>query len=228
MDEKIIDVDWLELDDRQYFTIEEATKLLEVETSQIIFWCNKFEDLLKINSIGMFKIFNREDIRNLRVIKELNIDKGLNIKEIQEYLSHHSTTIVIKKENEPENSIFNFFSNVVTNQNEKIESLIQSQNQFMQLFTKMYDENSLVSTQLLESQCNQVDYIKILESKMKNLSEIAVERLDRIEHEFQKRDVEKITIEKQNLEARRILYEMNEKEKNMGFFKKVLKKFNEF
>lgn len=224
MDEKIVDADWLELDDRQYFTIEEATKILQVEISQIIFWCNKFENLLKIKSIGMFQIFNKEDIRNLETIKDLNVTKGLNTKEILEFLGQHSTALVIKKENELENSIFNFFANIVSTQNDKIDGLIQSQNQFIQMVSKMYSDNSFANNKLLENQDSQNNYIKVLESKLDNLSEIAIEKLDMIEHEFQKRDVEKITNEKQNMETRRILYEINEKEKKKGFLKKLFKK----
>lgn len=150
MDNKVIDVNFTELDDRDYFTIEEVAQKIDVDMGKIIFWCNKFEDLLKINSIGQFKIFSREDVRNLKTIKELNIDQKMSVSEVRQYLNQHTTAIVVKKEKELDLSIFNFFTNIIETQNKKLEmqnqkmdQLLEIQTKQVKMFAQVYNEISI-------------------------------------------------------------------------------------
>lgn len=142
-----IDVDYIEIDDREYFTIEEVAQKMDIEIGQIIYWCNKFDDILKINSIGQFKIFSKEDLRNLTTIKELNVDKEMSIREIREYFNSHTTAIVVKKEKELDTSIFNFFSNIIETQNKKIDQLLETQNKALKVFSHICNEIALDSTE---------------------------------------------------------------------------------
>lgn len=117
----------------EYYTIDEVAKILKVEDYNIIYWCNKLGDFLKIQSIGMYQIFNEGDIKNLKLIKELNIDKKLSIAEVKEYIIKHNEAIIVKKENNPlELSLLNVMSKIITMQNNKIEKLIASQNKILQ------------------------------------------------------------------------------------------------
>jgi DNA-binding transcriptional MerR regulator len=183
MDEKVIDVDFSEVDNRDYFTIEETSEKLDIEIGQLIYWCNKFDYLLKINSIGQFKIFSKEDIRNLITIKELNIDKQMSIREIKEYLNQNTSAIAIRKDKELDLSIFNFFQNIINTQNDKldaqnqkIEQLMEFQTKQLKLFSQIYNEIAIgdneknrTANKILENQKEQSDHVKNLENQIIDL-----------------------------------------------------------
>jgi DNA-binding transcriptional MerR regulator len=222
MDEKIIDVDFSEVDNRDYFTIEEASEKLDIEIGQLIYWCNKFDYLLKINSIGQFKIFSKEDIRNLVTIKELNIDKQMSIREIKEYLNQNTSAIAIRKDKELDLSIFNFFQNIINTQNDKldaqnqkIEQLIEFQTKQLKLFSQIYNEIAIgdneknrTANKILENQKEQSEHVKNLENQIIDLK-------NTIENNSKERDIEISNNLKKILESHQLQQEQKENKKGI-------------
>jgi DNA-binding transcriptional MerR regulator len=226
MDNKVIDVDYTEVDTREYFTLEEASEKIGTDIEKIIFWCNKFDDILKINSIGQYKIFSKEDIRNLKTIKELNIDKNMSINEIKQYLNQHSTSIVVRKDDEFSKSIFNFFSNIVNNQNQKIDKLIEAQNQSLKMFSKLYNEisvdaeekNKILNTILEQQKQSKIE----ISDKIKTYVEDVGSAVSRNNEE---RDVKIINMLNKQMEEKRLMAKIEqEKNKSKGLFSRLFKK----
>src|SRR3712207_5098217 len=96
----IIDIDYTEVNSstkEEYLTIDEVSKLLKVEEFKIIYWCNKFNDILKIQSIGMYSIFSHTDIDNLKTIKYLDLDKKMNTRQIRDYIVNNKSNDIDRK-----------------------------------------------------------------------------------------------------------------------------------
>lgn len=247
MDEKVIDVDFTEIDDRDFFSIDEAAKKIGVDVNRIIFYCNKFEDILKINSIGQFKIFNKDDIRNLKTIKELNIDQNMSISETRKYLSQHTTAIVVRKDTELDMSIFNFFSNIINTQNEKIDKMLEFQTKQMKFITQVYNEiaidsneKSKVLNKLLDGQTTQRHQIEKMQSdiiatvddvvseKLDNLSNSLTDfksQLDERELDYHRKNLEEIDKLRKGMEDRERQYKKElEEQKNKSWLSKLFSK----
>jgi|SRR3712207_688209 len=172
----IIDIDYTEVNSstkEEYLTIDEVSKLLKVEEFKIIYWCNKFNDILKIQSIGMYSIFSHTDIDNLKTIKYLDLDKKMNTRQIRDYIvNNKSNDIIIKKDNsELTNvSLVQIMTKIINLQNQQIcdikksndeilktnKQLIKMQEEFKNGFMEFYTqviknkqkENSLIHEQL--------------------------------------------------------------------------------
>ncbi|MCD3319532.1 MerR family transcriptional regulator [Clostridium botulinum D/C] len=145
----IIDTDYTEINSstkEEYLTIDEVSKLLKVEEFKVIYWCNKFNDILKIQSIGMYSIFNHADIDNLKTIKHLDLDKKMNTKQIRDYIvNNKSKGIIVKKDNnELTNvSLVQVMAKIINLQNQQISDIKTSNNEILEMnkqLIKMQEE----------------------------------------------------------------------------------------
>lgn len=128
---------------KNYYTIDQVSKILDLDQSNIIFYFEKLNDFLDIKSIGMYQLFDDMDIKNLEIIKNLDINKNMSIKQIKEYLKNNRQEIILQKEENNKLAmspidIFSTFVNILNEQNTKI-NLIYEENK--QLVNKINDLN---------------------------------------------------------------------------------------
>lgn len=194
MDKKVLDVNYIELNNsthNNYYSIDDISEMLNIEEFKIIFWCNKFNDILKIQSIGQYQIFDDNDLRNLKIIKELNIDKGLDIKAIKDYLKEHNNVIITRQQNLSEVSIVSVLAKIINSQNRKINTItnshnkilktnqriIENQEKFIQMLSNYHQELSLdklnqkeMLVAIKENQLKETENIGVLNNKVNELS----------------------------------------------------------
>jgi len=130
MNDKPIDVHYEDVN-KKYYTIDEVSNVLEIDQSKIIFYFEKLNDFLNITSVGMYQLFDNTDIKNLQIIRDLELDKRMTIKDIKEYLSLTKQEILLKKEsnNAVDKSILNVFqnfANALMEQNTKIDMMYKN------------------------------------------------------------------------------------------------------
>lgn len=177
----IIDVDFTETNDStsgRYHDLEYAVKLLGVDQEQIIFWCNKFKDVLKIEFIGQYLIFDNDDLNNLKKIKKLNIDENMDVKTTKKYLNTNPNIIVHRKQAITETSLMSILTKIVNQQNKKINTITSSHN-------KIVKSNK----QIIENQQKFIDmFTQLCEDQLENK-----EILNKIqEHQLKKEEIENL------------------------------------
>ena len=219
--ERVFDVNYTEVNNsssKKYSTIEEVSILLSVEAPTIIFWCNKFNDLLNIQSIGMYQIFSENDIKNLKSIKKLNIDDNMNISEIKTYLNQNKGVIITKKEIEvPEVSLLTVIAKILTAQNDKIESVLKMNQQLIEnqeAFTnKILDSQKEMCIDIVKK-TNNFEEINSLKNEITKLTETVNDKMELMEKETTKRLNDSALVIKENLEHRKQEQELIELEKS--------------
>jgi len=227
--EHIFDVNYTE-SDKKYSTIEEVSIILSIEAPTIIFWCNKFNDLLNIQSIGMYQIFNENDIKNLKTIKKLNIDENMNIGEIKTYLNQNKGVIITKKEIEvPEVSLLTVLAKILTSQNDKIENLLEANNQLMknqEIFTNKILESQKEMCIDIVKKTNNSEEINGLKEEIVELTKTVNEKMELMEKETTKRLNDSALLIKENLEKRKQEQELIllEKSKKKSIWNRMLGK----
>ena len=232
MKERVVDVNYTEVNNssnKKYSTIEEVSSLLSVEAPTIVFWCNKFNYMLNIQSIGMYQIFSENDIKNLKTIKKLNIDDDMNVGEIKAYLNQNKGAIITKKEIEvPEVSLLTVIAKILTSQNEKIESLLESNNQMMknqEIFTKQILESQKQLHSDLEKKTNNSEEINNLKNEIVKLTETVNDKMELMEKETTKKLNASQLVMQQNMEQRRQEQELKIAEnKKKSIFKRIFNK----
>lgn len=139
-DESIIDI---ELEERLY-SIEEVSNITAIDAAKISFYSTKLGDILKINKVGMYQVFDNIDINNINKVKDLE-QKGKTISEIRSYLINNKHEILLEKKVErTEKDFLDFFIEIIQKQNGKIDEVIKSNNEMMQVFKKLIDAQMLL------------------------------------------------------------------------------------
>lgn len=121
-----IDTDYTEVNhskNMNYYSLEDTANILNIDKPTVIFWCKKFSDLLKIQSIGEYQLFDDIDIQNLKRIRILNIDKDLSIEDTRKYLNEHEDSLVVRKNILPEQSILPILVQILKSQDKKINTM---------------------------------------------------------------------------------------------------------
>jgi DNA-binding transcriptional MerR regulator len=165
MDKKeAIEVFYEDIDDKKYYTIEEVSSLVGIDQSKIEYYYNKLNKFLEITSVGMFQVFTKEDVENLKRIKRLDIDKNMSMDDIKHHLETHRQEIIIKQEDKIDVSFLDFLAQVMNNQNNKIDNVIQQNEKLVNIIEKIAENQD----KLIENQ-------KAMNDKMNSIEkEIAV------------------------------------------------------
>jgi len=138
----IVDVDF---EENKYHTLEDVARITNLNEAKISFYCTKLKDFLNIQSIGMYQIFSDVDIDNLNKIKKLEADNNMSIKEIEEYLKKNKQEVLLKKENNQiDVSVLEIFANILKMQNEKIDQIININQQLVEIINKNNLSNQLL------------------------------------------------------------------------------------
>lgn len=184
-DKEAIEVFYEELEDKKYYTIEEVSKIVKVDEAKIEYYYNKLNSFLDITSVGMFQVYTKEDIDNLKRIKTLDVDKNMSMDEIKKYLKTHTQEIIVKQENKIDVSFLDFLANVLTQQNNKIDTVASQNEKLVELIEKVViSQDSLIENQ------------KFLNEKLNSIeSEVAItkdtnDKIDNLRFLMQERKVE--------------------------------------
>lgn len=139
-DKNIIDVDIKE----KLYTLDEVADITKLDAVKISFYSSKLGDLLKINEIGMYQVFDDIDIANINRIKSLE-DEGKSISEIRDFLINNKSEVLLERKVEPtEKDFIDFLISIIQSQNTKIDEVIKSNNEMVELFKKIIDTQVLL------------------------------------------------------------------------------------
>ncbi|MFC0903831.1 MerR family transcriptional regulator [Clostridium sp. MT-14] len=125
-EKSFIDTDYTEINhskNMNYYSLEDIANILNIDKPTVVFWCKKFSDLLKIQSIGEYQLFDDIDVQNLKKIRRLNIDKDLSIEDTRKYLNEHEDSLVVRKNILPEQSILPILVQILKSQDKKINTM---------------------------------------------------------------------------------------------------------
>ncbi|MBC8054625.1 MAG: MerR family transcriptional regulator [Sphingobacteriaceae bacterium] len=82
---------------KRYYTMGEVTEMFNVNASQIRFYEKEFEILQPKKNKKGNRLFNPEDVENLKIIFHLVKDKGFTLQGAREYLKNNKSEV---KENQ--------------------------------------------------------------------------------------------------------------------------------
>lgn len=253
MSDKPIEVNFEDLDNK-YYTLDEVSNILDLDQSKIIFYYEKLNDFLDISSIGVYQLFTTKDIENLKRIKHLDIDMNMSMGEIKKYLKTSQQEILVAKDSTSnqldKNLVFNTFNSLIqtiSEQNNKLQSIEQSQCELMNLVLDLKNLKKEISIDIIDSlneksQKNKDESFKAIEetkdliinSIESNLTQInkQTKLLERQNKEY--RDELEISKNKEIEELKRKLKEKEdeikkreielENEKNKSILSKLFKK----
>lgn len=127
---------------KQFFSIGEASKLVNVDQHVLRFWESKFLQINPLRKAGNRRYYRKEDIDFLLKVKELLYDKGISIKGVQKILRKKSKSLFIS-EPEPELDLseqdYPALSNNVTLNKVIISKLITELKSIQSLIQKSLD-----------------------------------------------------------------------------------------
>ena len=83
-----MDFDLSEIPNKKYFSIQEVSKILDIETHTIRYWEKEFENFFSIKRIGNRRMFQQKDIINLVKVKNLLKQEKMTIKGALEKFSN--------------------------------------------------------------------------------------------------------------------------------------------
>lgn len=140
MDDNIIDVNI----ENKFYTIEEVAEITGIDAFKISFYSEKLGDILKINKVGMYQVFDNIDVSNINRIKSLE-EGGRSISQIRDYLINSENEILLERQVEPtEKDFLDFFVEIIHRQNLKIDEVIKSNNEMVETFKRLIDSQVLL------------------------------------------------------------------------------------
>ena len=81
-----MDFDLGKIPNKKYFSIQEVSEILDIETHTIRYWEKEFVNSFSIKRIGNRRMFQQKDIINLVKVKNLLKQEKMTIKGAQERL----------------------------------------------------------------------------------------------------------------------------------------------
>lgn len=142
MDDNIIDVKI----ENKFYTIEEVAEITGIDAFKISFYSEKLGDILKINKVGMYQVFDDTDISNINRIKSLE-EEGRSISQIRDYLINSKNEVLLERKVKPtEKDFLDFFVEIIHRQNLKIDEVIKANNEMVETFKKLIDTQVLLPT----------------------------------------------------------------------------------
>lgn len=140
MDDNIIDVNI----ENKFYTIEEVAEITGIDAFKISFYSEKLGDILKINKVGMYQVFDNIDVSNINRIKSLE-EEGRSISQIRDYLINSKNEVLLERKVEPtEKDFLDFFVEIIHRQNLKIDEVIKANNDMVEVFKKLIDTQVLL------------------------------------------------------------------------------------
>lgn len=140
MDDNIIDVNI----ENKFYTIEEVAEIAGIDAFKISFYSEKLGDILKINKVGMYQVFDNIDVSNINRIKSLE-EEGKSISQIRDYLINSKNEVLLERKVEPtEKDFLDFFVEIIHRQNLKIDEVIKANNDMVEVFKKLIDTQVLL------------------------------------------------------------------------------------
>lgn len=242
MDDNIVDVNYTHIPNEQsnknYYTINQISKELQVSETDILFWINKLNDILQINSTGMFQLFTKTDFENIKKIKQLILIENKTIEEVKEYFNQDNNLIVIKQKSQSELEIVTIFNSLFQLQNKELAEIKDSNKQILEYNQKITKILIQFITQYTTNNINQEIISNKIDELIKNQAKLKKEITLTVEgimdeklneshkkyeckvNELEKRQTEKFA--KLSSDYRKILDEKAEREKeeknNHGFW----------
>ena len=84
-----MDFDLGKIPNKKYFSIQEVSEILDIETHTIRYWEKEFANSFSIKRIGNRRMFQQKDIINLLKIKNLLKREKMTVKGAQEKLKNN-------------------------------------------------------------------------------------------------------------------------------------------
>lgn len=145
--------------DLLYYSVSQVATLLNEEESEIRYYTNIFDDILKIEIVNKQLRYNNNDVDRLEFLIKLK-NKGMTIKEIQEYCSELPLD---------EDNVIQIPENNSTSIEEMIKIMCEAQNKQLEQFKKdlsqeiieknLIEINKMTKT-IMENQTNKIEELK--------------------------------------------------------------------
>lgn len=210
MDDKIIDVNI----ENKLYTIEEVAEITGIDAVKISFYSEKLGDLLKINKVGMYQVFDNTDVSNINRIKSLE-EEGRSLSQIREYLINSKNEILLERRVEhTEKDFLDFFVEIIHRQNLKIDEVIKANNDMVEIFKKLIDTQVLLPTSN-EEILKEVGVT--IDSKLENLKNEINQSLKENIEEQNKEMMEDIKYVKERLHFAYVAQKEIEEQKELPF-----------
>jgi len=150
-----------------YYTTGQVAEMLGESDSTIRFWCNEFDEFLKIEKTGPSgkrRQFTSTDIKKLEYIKYLLKEENLSIKQVKEFLSSPEAEKMQPITKEKQKILIEALANAIASQ---IEESIEKRMDKLINDKLNYIENILIESAKVYAK-NQENFIKsLLESQNK-------------------------------------------------------------
>jgi DNA-binding transcriptional MerR regulator len=149
-----IDVSYKDIN-KKYYTIDEVSNILEIDQSKIIFYFEKLNDYLNITSVGMYQLFDDQDIQNLKRIRDLESKNNLTVREIRDFLQNNKQEIILEKEsnNKLDQSVLNIFqqfAKAIMEQNLKIDEMQKTNIKLVNVISELSKTQDMMQQELQE------------------------------------------------------------------------------
>lgn len=202
MSDKSIDVNFEDIN-KKYYTIEEVSKILNIDQSTVAFYFEKLNDFLNITSVGMYQLFDDIDIKNLKIIKDLERNQNMSMKEIRNHLLKNKQEVMLEKESNTQIdksvlNIFQQFANALIEQNMKIDKMHKTNTQLVEALKILSQNQESIQKELqLQKEINR----ELLEKYESDKEEQSV-RFDSIKNDIAitKEINQKLDEQKNNIE----------------------------
>lgn len=184
----------------KYYTTGQVAKILGENESTIRFWCDEFDEFLKILRSGRNRQFTSLDIKRLEYIKYLLRKENFTIKQVKEFLSTKEAQLMRPVGKEREQIIIDALSKVII---DEIAQHFKSLEE--RIVEKILDElKKQFPYSLPETSTNIQDDIQKQNNQL-------LEKIDALEKKIAERDAQFISF----------LEKFRSKEKPKGLFEKL-------
>jgi len=196
----------------KYYTTGQVAKILAENESTIRFWCDEFEQFLKIARSGRNRQFTALDIKKLEYIQYLLRQENFTIKQVKEFLSTKEAELMKPVSKERDQVIINALSQVIFSE---IENRFQSLEDHVVARIKEELKNQLPALSTLYPSIQ--ENLSAIQKDLKQQNMQLQDKIDELEKRIAERDAQFVAFVEnfRNREKPKTLYE-----KLKHFFKK--------
>lgn len=164
----------------KYYSTGQVANMLNENESTIRFWCNEFEQFLKIERSGRNRQFTATDIKKLKYIQYLLREENFTIKQVKEFLSSKEAELMKPISKEREKLIIQALSQII------IPEIVRNFQVLEQRITaNVVDELKVYLSDLYTPIQNG---IKDISQELKQQNQELKEKMDALEKQIAERD----------------------------------------
>lgn len=173
-----------------YYTTSQVAEKLNENPSTIRYWCDEFEQYLKVRKSGRNRMFTKLDIEKLEYIRELLKGQNLTIRQVKEFLSTPEAMVMQPFSLEKDRIYIAAIGQIITNEldrrfNELQSNLMDYIDKKLNFVDKMDSTIKFNNMKVIEEIQEQIQkefekQIKKDNDKMTEIEKMIIEREERL------------------------------------------------